>query len=72
MSKTERFTVETTDRNLPPNHSRRSDGVQVLAEVTYNADGIPTAREIEASFVSGVRDEEAVLFCLQQAEEACR
>ena len=72
MSKTERFSVETEDRNLPPNHPRRSDGVWVLAEVTHDADGIPTAREIEASFVSGVRDEEAVLFCLQQAEEACR
>ena len=72
MSKPERFSVETTDRNLPPNHPRRSDGAWLLVEVTYDADGIPKAREIEASFVSGVRDEEAVLFCLQQAEDACR
>lgn len=72
MSKPERFTVETIDRNLPPGHSRRSDGVWVLVEVTYDADGVPTAREISAEFRSGVRDEEAVLFCLQQAEDACR
>ena len=69
--KPERFTVETTDRNLLPNHSRRSDGVQVVVEVTID-NGVPTAKEIDATFVSGVRDEEAVLFCLQQAEDACR
>lgn len=72
MSKPERFSVTTEDRHLSANHPRRSDGVYVWVEVTIDADGIPTAREIEASFYSGVRDEEAVLFCLQQAEEACR
>ena len=67
-----RITTSTDDRNLPYGHSDRAGGVQVTSEVSFDADGIPTATEIVAHFASGIRDEDAVLFCLQQAEEWCR
>ena len=67
-----RITTSTDDRNLPYAHSDRAGGVQVTSEVSFDADGIPWAKEIEAHFPSGIRDEAAVLFCLQQAEEYCK